>query len=87
MDIVEIIAITFLTYTLTKKEETSKKNLVYLLALGRYLLPVAIRYSQLYIETLKSTSNKTSDHDCTLCMDSLFLGVKVVFGGFLYTVS
>jgi len=43
IDILEIISLAFLTYTLTKKEDTNK-NLVYLLALAKYLLPVALRY-------------------------------------------
>ena len=46
IDILEIVALTFLTNLLTKKDETSQKNLVYLLALARFLMPVALKIAK-----------------------------------------
>lgn len=56
IDIVEIMSVSFLTYSLTKKEDAAKKNLVYLLVLGRYLIPVAIRYMKEYASVIDITN-------------------------------
>eukprot|EP00347_Sterkiella_histriomuscorum_P010744 403375086 len=85
IDILEIISITFLTYTLTKKEESSKKNLVYLLALGRYLLPVALKYVNQSLKQIEQGNIQNQDGDW--CCDSMYLGAKAGFAGLLYVVS
>lgn len=85
IDILEIISLTFLTYTLTKKEDTAMKNLVYLLALGRYLLPVAIRYIKEYVLYIEHKSASENTSDCG--METILLGVKIVFAGLLFVTS
>ncbi|CDW73298.1 UNKNOWN [Stylonychia lemnae] len=79
LDILEIIALTYLAYTLTKKEESSKKNLVYILVVLRYLMPVVLRY----------TKEQTKDvaRECDLCYESMFIGAKAIFAGLLYLGS
>jgi len=50
LDAVEIVALTYLAYSLTKKDDSnngsSKRNLVYILVLMRYLMPVVLRYTK-----------------------------------------
>ena len=76
LELLEIIALTTLAYALTKKDE-SKKTLVYLLILLRYLFPVASRFVK--DENLLGLSDCTKDYG--------ILGVKAVFSLVLYLAS
>ena len=80
LDTVEIIALAYLGYALTKRDEgSSKKNLVYILVLMRYLMPVVLRYAR--------EQTKVEVRECDLCYESMFVGAKAVFAGLLYLGS
>ena len=44
-DIFEIIAMTFIIYTLTKRISQSRKLSIYLMIISRYLFPVILKYT------------------------------------------
>lgn len=74
LDLLEIIALTTLAYILTKKEEGSKKTIVYLLVLARFLFPVVSRWIK--------EENVLGQDEC--CANWSLLGIKAGFSIVLY---
>ncbi len=79
IDIFEIISLAGLAYTLTKKDESAKRSLIYALVLARYLFPVAVSY-------VKEEHIWGCD-ESEWCRESCFLGAKAAFAAVLHILS
>jgi cellobiose-specific phosphotransferase system component IIC len=81
LDILEIIGLTTLAYALTKKQD-SNRTAIYLLALVRYLFPVALRYAKESTEA----SALADSQEATLSETSM-LGAKAAFAVGFYFIA
>ena len=68
-----------MAYSLTKKDDGVKRPIIFMLALSRYLVPVAINYAK--------TNHLMGKEENTTCSESCFLGAKAAFTIVFYLIS
>jgi hypothetical protein len=78
LDILEIISLSALAYTLTRKDDTGMRNyVIYILVVLRYLFPVSLRYTKEF--NLTGLEGETNEF--------ALLGAKAAFAFVFYQVA